>query len=411
MNSAARRNPRSASRFRRSASSPRVARPCAIWSTERGSTSPGRAAGDFRQRGQVRGQHRHAAGHRLEHRQAEALVQRRIGEHGGRREQAYQFVTGYVAGRDHLPGSRKRRHHLRERRIHPAVRADQHQRERLAQPGRQPPERLHQPQQVLARLQRAHRQHETAPPQAIASQHRRALGRVVRPERGLDAEMDRHHLVVRQPELLVDRLLRVAAHGDHPARLLERARQALVQVADGGARMKLRMGPMRQVVDRHHGRPAIARGDEVGLVVHEAATRVVVAQARRHAIAQEGAGSVGTRHGARHPHRGGHRPARGTRGLGGNGIVAHQRLEILALVDGRSRPTRQRFDIRPGPQAFEQVLRVVADTATRRPQGIQVEKQLHAVGARRAMSMNRRGPRAAARDSPAGPWPRRAPQA
>ncbi len=45
--------------------------------SSRGSTVSADIAGDFGQRGHVRGQHRHAARHRFEHRQAESFVQRR----------------------------------------------------------------------------------------------------------------------------------------------------------------------------------------------------------------------------------------------------------------------------------------------------------------------------------------------
>ncbi|KVL34588.1 hypothetical protein WS97_17185 [Burkholderia territorii] len=60
-------------------------------------------------------------------------------------------------------------------------------------------------------------------------------------------------------------------------------------------------------------------------------------------------------------------------------MVAHQFVETTALVYLRADPSCQSFDVPLRSQSFQQMLGVVADTASRRPQRIEIKNELHAV--------------------------------
>jgi hypothetical protein len=123
----------------------------------------GRVAAHFRQRGAARGDHRRAAGHRLEHRQAETLPER--GQHKAGRagvEVAERTLAG-VALEAHDVGEAERLHPLSHR---PGIRglalsADDQPRAAVASP--QDGEGIEQAQQVLVGQEIAHVQDIAVP--------------------------------------------------------------------------------------------------------------------------------------------------------------------------------------------------------------------------------------------------------
>ena len=130
-----------------------------------------RVAADLGQRGRSIGEHRRAGGHRLEHRQAEALAERRVAEHRAAAVELGERGVGDVAEQDRAR-SPSERSSIERLACLPAERAHHH--ERMARLRRRVELAVgsDQPRQILARLERADRQHE-------AGLRQRLLGRAL----------------------------------------------------------------------------------------------------------------------------------------------------------------------------------------------------------------------------------------
>jgi len=249
-----------------------------------------------------------------------------------------------------------------------------------------------EPAQVFPRLQRTDRQHEATVFQPQRREHGRADFLRSRLKARFHAQMDSDDLLVGQSIDVVNFLLRVVAVRNDDARLSKRAGQSIIQILDGHARVEFGVPPMGQIVDRDNGRSAVARRDEIRLVIEVATFGEVPTQTPRSKASGKRSSFIDAGDIARGAQSRCGEPLAELGGLGQRRLIAHQRTQRIAFVDGRAHPSGNCLDIRLLQQSFEQVLRVVADAAARRPQRIEIKKQFHAMAASRG-GVEKRGER------------------
>ena len=216
-----------------------------------------------------------AAGHRLQHRQAEALVEARVGDGSGAGVERGQRRVLHAAKRAHGAV----RDPARQRRpgfdAAPADAAGQHERRPATERRGQQCVRDRQTLQVLARLQGADGEDVARILQPVRGEQRRRRIGVHRAE-GVAGGERRHGDAGAVEAVLGGGLVRGEGRDRHPARHLpERARHLALDPADAIGRMRRRVAPPDHVVhDRHRRAGVEGAGDEVRLVQqHHAAGR------------------------------------------------------------------------------------------------------------------------------------------
>ncbi len=242
----------------------------------------GGVADHFGQRRRVRGDDRRAARHRLERRQAEALVQRREGEHRGQAIEDVQGPVGHEAEEPHVAVQVVRVDGAPQLGVLRDVTADDQQLERVVAVLVQVMDRLDQPLEVLVRLDVADVEHERfVQLEPLAD----ALDLVVRrrhQEVIVDGVVDYRHLVGRDAAEAEDVALRRLRHRQHPPRPPRRPPHEQPGVEDGQPVGEvLREHQVDAVVDGHHGRTG-----------HENRQDVVRAVEQRHAGAPQPPGHL-----------------------------------------------------------------------------------------------------------------------
>ena len=220
----------------------------AICSTSSGSTSSAGVADDLRQRRAVGRHDRAAAGHRLERRQAVALVERREDETAGRAVEAHELLVADPPGQDH--GHRRPRKLALEVLVAPALAAGDHERHVAAERR----DRAQRADEVLARLERADRQH-VRPVDAEARAQPGVAGRL-RAEAPVDPVGRHAHARGVGAEHVDDLGAGLLGPGDDPDRAAGGAPQEGALMQHGHTREELGMAQRQHVVHGHHERPA-----------------------------------------------------------------------------------------------------------------------------------------------------------
>ena len=212
------------------------------------------AAGDFRQRRHVPRDHRRPAGHGLDHRQAETLVERRKHEHLRQAVQRRQVLERHVAGEADRVLDLQTLDAILDVAAQPAVRAGAHELMRQIAGLAALREALDQLRQVLPRLDRADVEDEPVgkvvpPPDPLP------FGRIVnRAERGRRRFVHDVHALGRQAVQANDVALGALRDGDDRVRPARRDVDQRPVQEHTPRRMVAREQRQAHVVDRHHRR-------------------------------------------------------------------------------------------------------------------------------------------------------------